>query len=171
MMQPCKLTFVILTSFFSVIEVESGKHKLHQSVYLTLKARKIGMMSFQNNAVLGLHMLYAFNALTIFIEVFLGHTHINFSLFWKNKIWNVVQENCLIGEYILKTWLQMAFVAVGNLIWKSWKWSFIEEKSSGFAQWFLYGQYLGYIHLNWNGNYFLIAFNKKASSHIINLFQ
>lgn len=61
-------------------------------------------------------MLYAFSALTIFIEAFLGHTHINFSLFWKNKIWNVVQENCLIGEYILKTWLQMAFVAVDNLI-------------------------------------------------------
>lgn len=155
MMQPCKLTFVILTSFFSVIDVKSGKHKLHQSVYLTLKARKIGMMSFQNNSILGLHMLYAFNALTIFIEAFLGHSHNNFSLFWKNKIWNVVQENCLIGEYILKNMTATGLCCCwqfNNYLWKSWKWNFIEEKSSGFAQWFLYGQYLGYIHLNWNGN-------------------
>lgn len=55
---------------------------------------------------------------------------------------------------------------LNNCLWKSWKWSFIEEKSD-FAQWFLYTQYLGYTHLNWNGKYFLIVFNKKASNHII----
>jgi len=80
-MQPCKLTFIILNNFLSVTDIKSGKHKLDQPVCLTIKVRKIGMKSFQNNTVLGLHMLYAFNALTIFIQAFLGHTHINFSLF------------------------------------------------------------------------------------------
>lgn len=46
-----------------------------------LNAREFGMMSFQNIAMLGPHMPYAFNALTIIIEAFLGHTHISVSLF------------------------------------------------------------------------------------------
>lgn len=79
-----------------------------------LNAREFGMMSFQNIAMLGPHMPYAFNALTVIIEEFLGHTHISVSLFWWKKILNV--EKCLVGQYILKPWLQVSFIAVEYLM-------------------------------------------------------
>lgn len=72
-----------------------------------LNAREFGMMSFQNIAMLGPHMPYAFNALTIIIEAFLGHTHISVSLFWWKKILNVEK---------LKPWLQVSFIAVEHLM-------------------------------------------------------
>lgn len=81
-----------------------------------LKARELGMMSFQNIAILGPHMPCAFNALTIIIEAFLGHAHISVSLFRWKKMLNVVLEKCLVGQYILKTWLQVSFIAVEYLM-------------------------------------------------------